>query len=74
MAEGPVHGLDLLDADPDIATLDDLHLYHSTRADLLARLGRTAEAAAAYQRAIALTGTATERRFLRRRLAALGQD
>jgi RNA polymerase sigma-70 factor (ECF subfamily) len=72
MAEGPVHGLDLLDNDPEVArTLADNHLYHSTRADLLARLGRDGEAAGAYERAIALTGTAAERRFLQRRLGAL---
>jgi RNA polymerase sigma-70 factor (ECF subfamily) len=69
MAEGAVHGLDLLDGDPEVAdALADNHLYHSTRADLLARLGRSDQAADAYRRAIALTGTAAERRFLERRL------
>jgi RNA polymerase sigma-70 factor (ECF subfamily) len=72
MAEGPVHGLDLLDQDPDAKeALADNHLYHSTRADLLARVGRNDEAADAYERAIALTGTAAERRFLQRRLNGL---
>ena len=35
MAEGAVHGLDLLDGDPEMAAMDDNHLYHSTRAELL---------------------------------------
>ena len=44
--------------------LDGYHLYHATRADLLARLGRAAEAAAAYDAAIRLTANAAERRLL----------
>jgi RNA polymerase sigma-70 factor (ECF subfamily) len=47
--------------------LDRYHLYHSVRADLLRRLGRTAEAAAAYGEAISRTGNAAEQRFLERR-------
>ena len=48
------------------------HLFHAIRADLLRRLGRTAEAAPAYETAIARAGNATERDFLRRRHHALG--
>ncbi|MEV4897230.1 sigma-70 family RNA polymerase sigma factor [Nonomuraea sp. NPDC055795] len=51
--------------------LDGYHVFHAVRADLLRRLGRNAEAAPAYERAIALTGNAAERTFLRGRLAAL---
>ncbi|GIF64331.1 hypothetical protein Ais01nite_23660 [Asanoa ishikariensis] len=51
--------------------LDRYHLYQSVRADLLRRLGRTAEAATAYDEAIARTDNAAERRFLERRRAAL---
>ncbi|MDG4823206.1 sigma-70 family RNA polymerase sigma factor [Asanoa sp. WMMD1127] len=51
--------------------LDRYHLYHSVRADLLRRLDRRAEAAQAYDAAIARTGNAAERRFLERRRAAL---
>ena len=46
------------------------HIFHAIRADLLRRLGRTAEAAAAYETAIALTENAAEKSFLRRRLEA----
>ncbi len=53
-ALGLVEGLDL----------DSYHLFHATRADLLRRLGRTEEAAAAYDRAIARTSNLAERSFL----------
>jgi RNA polymerase sigma-70 factor (ECF subfamily) len=51
--------------------LDDYPYLHSTRAELLRRLGRTEEARAAYRRALELTRAEPERRFLERRLAAL---
>jgi RNA polymerase sigma-70 factor (ECF subfamily) len=51
--------------------LDDYPYTHSTRAELLRRLGRTPEAADAYRRALALTDRESEARFLRRRLALL---
>jgi RNA polymerase sigma-70 factor (ECF subfamily) len=51
--------------------LDDYPYTHSTRAELLRRLGRTPEAADAYRRALALTDREPEARFLRRRLALL---
>jgi RNA polymerase sigma-70 factor (ECF subfamily) len=44
------------------------HLLPAARADLLRRLGRTAEAAAAYRQALALAGNGPERAFLQRRL------
>jgi RNA polymerase sigma-70 factor, ECF subfamily len=53
------------------ATLDDYYLYHAIRADLLRRLGRLEDAAAAYQAAIERAGNATEIRFLRSRIARL---
>jgi RNA polymerase sigma-70 factor, ECF subfamily len=65
MATGPERGLELLRDLP----LEDYHLYHATRADLLRRLERRAEAAEAYRRALALARTEPERRFLSRRLA-----
>jgi RNA polymerase sigma-70 factor (ECF subfamily) len=52
-------------------SLDEYRYLHSTRAELLRRLGRPAEAAAAYRRALELTTAAPEIRFLTRRLAAL---
>ena len=47
------------------------HLFHAVRADLLRRLDRPAEAAEAYDAAIALTGNEAERAFLRRRRTGL---
>jgi RNA polymerase sigma-70 factor (ECF subfamily) len=65
MAEGPARGLELVDA---LEGLDHYRLLHSTRADLLRRLERPAEAAEAYRRALELTTNETERAFLERRL------
>ena len=53
MAEGPERGLELLDDLEARGELDDYHLLHAARADLLRRLGRAEEAAAAYRRALA---------------------
>jgi RNA polymerase sigma-70 factor, ECF subfamily len=67
MAHGPERGLALVDElEPE---LDGYHLFHSARADLLRRLDRRAEAAAAYQRALAVAANPVEREFLERRLA-----
>ena len=63
-AEGPQAGLDILDG----LALDDYHYLHSTRGELLRRLGRNAEAADAYRRALALVHDDAERRLLERRL------
>lgn len=65
---GPAPALEEVEELP----LADYHLYHATRADLLRRLNRGAEAAAAYDRAIALAENAAERAFLATRRAALG--
>jgi RNA polymerase sigma-70 factor, ECF subfamily len=67
MAEGPERGLELIDA---VEGLDEYHLLHSARADLLRRLGRDHEAAAAYRRALELASNPAEREFLERRLSA----
>jgi RNA polymerase sigma-70 factor (ECF subfamily) len=61
--DGPQAALRLVD---DLG-LDGYHLFHAIRADLLRRLGRDAEAAEAYEAAIARTRNETEREFLRRR-------
>jgi RNA polymerase sigma-70 factor (ECF subfamily) len=53
--------------------LDDYYLFHATRADLLRRLGRPEEAAAAYDAAIARTGNRAERGFLERRRDGLAR-
>ena len=65
MAEGPEHGLALMDT---IEGLDAYHLLHSARADLLRRLGRAEDARAAYQRALELAANPVERAFLEQRL------
>ena len=67
--EGPGPALALVDG----LDLGGWHLFHAIRADLLRRLGRDAEAARAYQAAIAGAGNAAERDFLRRSLRALGR-
>ncbi|MFL5383786.1 MAG: RNA polymerase sigma factor [Longimicrobiaceae bacterium] len=71
MRAGPAAGLALVDALLARGELVDYHLAHSARADLLRRLGRTAEARAAYERARALARQEPERRFLERRLREL---
>ena len=68
MARGPAAGLEVLDGLAGEDQLQQLHLYHSARADLLGRVGRRDEAAAAYGRALELATTAAERRFIARRL------
>jgi RNA polymerase sigma-70 factor (ECF subfamily) len=74
MRDGPEIGLALIDAILARGQLADYHLAHSARADLCRRLGRTQEAIAGYQRALALTTQAPERRFIERRLTELGAD
>jgi len=71
MRDGPAAGLTLMDAILARGELTDYHLAHSARAELCRRLGRTAEAQAAYQRALGLTHQEPERRFLERRLSNL---
>jgi RNA polymerase sigma-70 factor (ECF subfamily) len=71
MRDGPEAGLALVEAILDRGDLVDYHLAHSARADLLRRLGRTADAIASYKRALLLTTQAPERRFVERRLAEL---
>jgi RNA polymerase sigma-70 factor (ECF subfamily) len=68
--EGPSVALTLLDG----LDLGGYHLFHAIRADLLQRLGRNAEAALAYETAIARTHNATERHFLQRNHQALTQN
>ena len=70
MRDGPAAGLALIEGLAS-GDLKDYHLAHAARADLYRRLGRTAEARAAYQRALKLARQAPERRFLERRIAEL---
>ncbi len=69
LARDPEEGLDLIAA---IDGLDDYHLLHAARADLLRRLDRRSEAAEAYRKALALDPNPVERAFLERRLSEVG--
>ncbi len=68
MVEGPRPALALIDELAATGELDNYHLLHATRADLLRRLGMSADAAANYERALALVSNKSEQRFLERRL------
>ncbi|MGP3979544.1 RNA polymerase sigma factor [Streptomyces sp. KR80] len=72
MASGPADGLALVDALGDEPTLKHYHLLPSVRGDLLARLGRTAEARSEFERAAALTRNERERKLLRTRAEQCG--
>ncbi|MEX2273131.1 MAG: RNA polymerase sigma factor [Vicinamibacterales bacterium] len=71
MRDGPEAGLALIDAILKRGDLGDYRLAHAARADLCRRLGRTTEAAGSYEKALTLTRSGPERRFLERRLAEL---
>lgn len=71
MARGPDAGLALVDQLADEGALEGYALLPAARADLLRRLGRSAEAGEAYEEALRLTDNASERRFYEARLAAL---
>jgi len=74
MRDGPAAGLALVDAILGRGDLQDYRLAHAARADLCRRLGDAAQARVSYERALALTRQEAEQRFLRRRLAELGED
>jgi len=69
MADGPAAGLKLVADLETSGALRGYHLLPATRADLLRRLGRAAEAAASYREALDLAATDAERRYLAGRLA-----
>jgi RNA polymerase sigma-70 factor (ECF subfamily) len=71
MAEGPAAGLALLDKLRDDSQCQRWHLLHACRADLLRKLGRTAEATDAYRTALTLDPPPAEREFLAGRLAEI---
>jgi len=71
MVDGPQRGLKLIDALAAAGELENYHLLHAARADLLRRVGSTEEAAKSYTRALALVSNESERRFLERRLREL---
>jgi RNA polymerase sigma-70 factor (ECF subfamily) len=72
MRDGPEEGLKMMDAITAQGKLDDYYLTHAARGDLYKRLGRTADAVAAYRRTLELVTQEPERRFVIRRLKELG--
>jgi RNA polymerase sigma-70 factor, ECF subfamily len=68
MAESPQSALPMVEALAAGDHLESYHLLHATRADLLRRMGESAESAKSYQRALELATNDSERRFLERRL------
>lgn len=71
MADGPPAGLAIVDGLAATGALDGYHLLAATRADLLRRAGRPAEALAAYEDALRLVPTEPERAYLARRVREL---
>lgn len=71
MSEGPERGLTLIDEIGATGSLSEYHLFHAARADLLRRLGATAAAVEAYERALELARNPIEQNYLRRRIAEL---
>jgi len=73
MRDGPAAGLAAIDEIDRRGDLRDYRLVHAARAEFCRRLGRTAEALAAYHKALALTRLEPERRFLEHRIAEIGR-
>jgi RNA polymerase sigma-70 factor, ECF subfamily len=69
MVEGPARALAIIDALSADGALNEYHLFHAARADLLRRLGAFEDAEHSYTRALELVGNDSERRFLEKRLA-----
>jgi RNA polymerase sigma-70 factor (ECF subfamily) len=68
MVDGPRAALAIIDALAEASDLDNYHLLHAARADLLRRIGSSEEAAKSYKRALTLATNDSERRYLDRRL------
>jgi RNA polymerase sigma-70 factor (ECF subfamily) len=68
MVDGPQAALAIIDGSAENGELDNYHLLHAARADLLRRIGSFSEAAKSYERALSLVTNDSERRFLERRL------
>ena len=74
MADGPDAGLGLMDELATSGVLNDYHLFHAARADLLRRAGSFAEASESYARALSLVGNDSELCYLERRLREVSSD
>ena len=72
MTQGPRAGLAIIEQIAATNELEDFHLLHAARADLLRRVGDHLAAGISYRRAISLVTNATERRYLERRLSQVG--
>jgi RNA polymerase sigma-70 factor (ECF subfamily) len=72
MRDGPQAGLTHIDAVLAHGELANYYLAHAARADMCRRLGRSAEARSAYEKALALTQQEPERQFLQERIRQLG--
>jgi RNA polymerase sigma-70 factor, ECF subfamily len=72
MRDGPAAGLALIEAILERGDLEDYHLAHAARAGLCRSLGKSAEARAAYERALSLARQEPARRFLERQIRELG--
>jgi len=73
MSDGPEAALILIDSLEAAGELEDYHLLHAARADLLRRLGARAEAAKSYEQSLLLVTNESERRFLARRLSEVSK-
>jgi len=71
MRDGPEAGLARIDAVMEHGALANYYLAHAARADMCRQLGRTAEALASYEKALALTQQEPERQFLQERIRQL---
>jgi RNA polymerase sigma-70 factor, ECF subfamily len=71
MAEGPQAGLAQIEILARNGSLEEYHLLHAARADLLRRIGSHEQAAHNYRRALALVNNESERRYLEKRLRSL---
>jgi RNA polymerase sigma-70 factor, ECF subfamily len=73
MSEGFERGLGLIEAANENGTLKNYYLFHASRADLLRRLDRYDESAAAYETALSLTTNRVEQNYISRRVAEIGR-
>jgi RNA polymerase sigma-70 factor (ECF subfamily) len=69
MANGPSAGLAIIETLSESGDLENYHLFHAARADMLRRIGSAKEASASYRRALEMATNESERRFLERRLS-----
>ena len=74
MRDGPLAGIERIDAILGRGDLIDYHLAHAARADLWRRLGRMVEARESYVHALSLARQEPERRYLEKRLLELGSE